>query len=316
MVVSIVVRRFFLLVIVFVLIFVYSSKVLASTEINKCLDYLEAKDYKRAIEFGKRAVELYSKSFESFFCLGKAYFETGEFQLALSNFKEAERLAITKNQLMLAYGMIGRAKQALGDLDDALSYFQKSLNLARELGDTKSESSLVGDIASIFYDKGEFDKALEYFEISLKLAKDERDKGVIYNNIALVYINKGEYVKAIEYLIKSVEICKRYGDKHGFARTLVNLGQAFIFVKQFDLAETCLFDGLKILQEMNDKYWEAEAYGNLGVLYFLKGNISRAEVYLKKAYDIFKSIGVEKEAEVVLDALNKLSKLTELKRSN
>ena len=70
------------------------------------------------------------------------------------------------------------------------------------------------------------------------------------------------------------------------------------------------------LQEMNDKYWEAEAYGNLGVLYFLKGNISRAEVYLKKAYDIYKSIGVEKEAEVVLDALNKLSKLTELKRSN
>ncbi|MGC8766069.1 MAG: tetratricopeptide repeat protein, partial [Brevinematia bacterium] len=152
------------------------------------------------------------------FCLGRAYYETGQIGLAIDNLKKAESYATKDDELMVIYTFLGINYEKKGDLDNSLFYHSKSLNLAKKLGDRKQEAHELNNIAIIFYKKGELDKALEYYEESLRLKTNEKDKAPTYNNIANIYVNKGDYKRAIEYYKKAIEIDERYGDYHGSGR--------------------------------------------------------------------------------------------------
>ncbi|MGC8735079.1 MAG: tetratricopeptide repeat protein, partial [bacterium] len=187
----------------------------AQKEIDDCNTYIDAGDYQRAIEAGKKVVKLYPKNVAAYLCLGRAYSESGQIDLAIDNLKKAESYAIKDEDLMFIYNFLGITYERKGDLDNALFYHSKSLNLAKKLGDRNQEAFQLNNIAIIFYKKGELDKALEYYEESLRLKTNEKDKATIYNNIALVYVDKGDYKRAIEYLKEAIEIAERYGDYHG-----------------------------------------------------------------------------------------------------
>ncbi|ODA44122.1 TPR repeat protein [Thermodesulfovibrio sp. N1] len=295
-----------LLIILPVLFFILPSITNAQSEIDKCFNYLQAQDYARAIDSGKRAVQLYPKNNESYFCLGRAYTYVGEFKLALTNMKEAERLATNKNDLMYIYGWLGSIYKNMGDLDNALLYNNRSLNLSKELGNKIVEATMLNNIAEIFKKKGEPDKALSYYEESLKLKRDEKDKAATYNNIATIYSEKGDFKKAIDYFKKAVEIDERYGNYHGLAKILLNLGDTYRRAGDFYNAEIYLSDGLKKIKKLNDKYWEAYAYECLGWLYKDKKDKQTAKDYLTKAYNLYKSIGAESDATNALLSLMEL----------
>jgi len=56
---------------------------------------------------------------------------------------------------------------------------------------------------------------LEYHEKSLDIARrigDVKLEGVTLNNMGLVYVSLGQYPKGLESLEKSLEISKRIGD--------------------------------------------------------------------------------------------------------
>jgi hypothetical protein len=57
----------------------------AQQEINACLTFIQAGDYKRAIEAGKLAVKKYPKNSKAYGCLGFAYYALGELKLAYEN---------------------------------------------------------------------------------------------------------------------------------------------------------------------------------------------------------------------------------------
>jgi len=297
------ISKHLLLIILPVLFFLLPSITQAQSEIDKCFNYLQAQDYTRAIEAGKRAVKLYPKTVHPYFCLGRAYHSVGEFKLALSNMKEAERLATDKNDLMYIYNWLGLIYNDMGDLDNALLYDNRSLKLAKELGNINHEAFMLNNIAAIFQSKGEYDKALSYYEESLRLKTNEKDKASIYNNMAVIYSERGDFKKAIDYLKKAIEISERYGNYHELAHWLLNIGSTYRKTGDFSNAENYLLDGLNRVKKLNDKFWEANAYKYLGWLYGDKGDKQTARDYLTKAYNLYKSIGAESMATNALFSL-------------
>jgi len=292
--------------IVIVLILSFAGISFAQQEIDNCFNYLNAGDYKRAIEAGERAVRLYPKDNDAHFCLGKAYFRVGELGYALKSMKEAERLTTNKTRLMYVYGWLGSIYDRKGDIDNALFYHSRHLILSRELGYKEEEATAIGNIAMIYNKKGDIDKALDYYEQSLKLTSDEKGKASIYNNIALIYGKKGNYQKAIEYLKKAIEIDERTGNYHGVAQCMLNIGNVYRRAKDFYNASKYLDEGLMRIQKIGDKYWEATAYEYLGLLYRDKDNLRLAADYLTKAVNLFNSIGAKGDAQNVLYVLNKV----------
>ena len=196
----------------------------------------------------------------------------------------------------------------MGYLDDALLYFSRSLILARDLGNRSMQASVLNNIAVIYDDKGELDKALGYYEESLRLKTDEKAKATTYNNIATIYDKKGNYQKAVEYFQKAIEIGERYGDYHQVSQRKLNLGNTYRKMKDYEKAEKYILEGLEGVRKVGDKYWEAYGYKSLGWLYKDKGDKKTAKDYLTRAYDLYKSIGAERDAEEVLSYIQKLEK--------
>ncbi len=264
------------------------------------IPYFNAGDYQRAIEAGKQAVKLNPTNPDAYFCLGRAYTRTGQIDLAIENLKKAEIYAKSDKDLMYIYNWLGKNYDNKGDLDNALLYYSRSLDLAKKLRDRKGEATMLNNIAGIFHKKGELDKALIYYEESLRLKTDEIDKAPTYNNIANIYSDKGNYEKAIEYLKKALDIEERYGKYHGSGQTMLNLGNAYRNIKDYKNAKFYLEEGLKRVQKVGDKYWEGTGYEYLGHYYKDLGDKKLAREYYNKAFEIFTSIGAQSDALATL----------------
>ena len=132
-------------------------------EVDACFNFYQARDYRRAIEAGRRAVQKYPNNPYAYLCLGKSYGTVGEFKLALEHLKKAESLTSNKRDLMYIYNEIGLIYEKMGYLDDALLYYSKSLSLAQDLGDKSMQAAVLNNIAGIYKDKDELDKALGYY---------------------------------------------------------------------------------------------------------------------------------------------------------
>ena len=303
-------RKALSLLFIILSLLVFKNLAFAQPEVEACFNLYHARDYMRAIEAGKRAVQKYPNNPDAHFCLGKSYSQIGELKLALVHLKRAESLTSNKKDLMSIYNWIGGIYHGMGYLDDALLYYSRSLSLARDLGDRNEQAARLNNIAGIYRNKGELDKALSYYEESLRLKTDEKEKAPTYNNMALIYGQKGNYQKAVEYFKKAIEISERHGDYHGVSQTKLNLGELYRRIKDDEKAEKYVLEGLEGVKKVGDKYWEAYGYKYLGWLYTDKGDKKTAKDYLTRAYDLFKSIGAEGGA---LDALVSLQELEKQK---
>jgi len=285
----------------------------AETPLDACVNFNKAGDYKRAIEAGKLAVKKDPYNSDAYFCLGKAYYKVGELKLAYENMKKTESLTNNKKDLMYICNWIGLILNKMGYSDDALLYDSRSLSLAKDLGNTDMQATLLNNIAEIYYGKGELDKALSYLEESLSLETNEEEKATTYNNIATIYSEKGDYQKAVEYYQKAIKIAERYGDYRDTFMYKLNLGNTYRKMKDYENAERYLSEGLEGVKKVGDKYWVAMGYEYFGWLYRDKGDKKTAREYYTRAYNLFKSIGAEGKAQDVLYVLNEMKKLDEAK---
>jgi tetratricopeptide (TPR) repeat protein len=287
-------------------ILAFKNLAYAQQEIKECINFIDAGDYKRAIEAGKLAVKKYPKNSEAYECLGQAYFNVGELKSAYESLKKAKSLTNKKEDLMYIYNGIGRILIRMGYLDDALLYYSRSLSLAKDLGNTHMLGALLNNIAGIYKDKGELDKALSYYKESLNSTTNEKEKAIVYNNIALIYGKKGDYQKAVEYYQKAIEINEKYGDYHSVSQDKLNLGDTYRKMKDYENAEKYLSEGLEGVEKVGDKYGEAIGYWYFGRLYRDKGDKKTAKEYFTRAYNLYKSIGAEGYTQGVLEEMKEL----------
>jgi tetratricopeptide (TPR) repeat protein len=285
---------------------VFKNTAYIPQEIDACITFYEAGDYKRAIEAGLLAVEKYPENPAAYYYLGLAYFAVGILKFAYENMKKAARLTNNKEDLMNIYDQLGLISKKMGYLDDALIYFGRSLRLARDLGNTDMQAVILNSIANICTDKGEFDRALRYYKEALRLTTNVEEKAIIYSDIANMYYKKGDYQEAIEYLQKAIEIDEKYGNYHDASINKLILGDTYREMKDYENAEKYLFEGLEGVEKVGDELGEATGYWFLGWLYEDKGDKKTAIKYYTRAYNLFKSIGAERDAQNVLDDINRL----------
>jgi tetratricopeptide (TPR) repeat protein len=273
----------------------FKSTAFARDLIDACWDSIKRKDYKIAIDFGKSAAEKYPENPKAYHCLGKAYYGTGELELAYNNLKKAETFCgIYDVNRMKIYNDIGEVLYKMGRSDEALFYFKESLKIAKYLKDQKIYVDydmylILTNIAIYFNDKGELDKALDYYKEYRGSEKDEKTKSNIYFSIGYKYYNDNNYQKAIEYFRKSIEIDEKYQRYLVLAESKINVGNSYRIIKDYENAEKYLLEGIEDAKKAGNKFFEAMGYWMLGKLYKDKGDKKTAKEYFTRAYNIFDS---------------------------
>jgi tetratricopeptide (TPR) repeat protein len=193
----------------------------------------------------------------------------------------------------------------MGELDQALEYFESSLTISEELGDKAGMGKAFNNIGLIYESKGNLDPAIKYYTESLLIHEktgDKRQISAVLNNLGNLYHKKGEHDQALEYQQRSLSMKEEIGDYNAIALSLINIGVNYELKGELSLALDYYQRGKKICVDLDYKNGIALALNNLGGVYEMKGELSLALDYLQQSLSLYEELGTKNQ--IALSLLN------------
>ena len=195
---------------------------------------------------------------------------------AIDFYKKSLSYITNKQKLGEIYNNLGVVSKRIGNLDSALVYYIKALNLIEKYDTDPYHIILImNNIALVHKQQSNYDISIEYFYKILKKTneiKEEKLKTDIqartYLNIALVLNLMERHQEALENILIAKKLFKKINSKY-IVYAYRNIGQTYIELKKLDLAIANLDSALFIAGN------NARLIGNL---YYLK-----AKAELEKA---------------------------------
>ncbi len=198
----------------------------------------------------------------------------------------------------LVLNTMGRVHYLMGQLDEAMDLWQRSLVLARDIGDRAGESRTLFNIGIVYLARGEPDKALGYFNDSLDISREighHRAVARAYNGIGEVNYLRGQYQEALAHCKQALEYHQGIGDRREEAIVLVSIGRVHLAQGVLERALTHFQDSLKIAREIGDVYGEGVALHYIARAHEEVGRASEAELAEQQAAAIFERLGVPRQ---------------------
>ncbi len=201
--------------------------------------------------------------------LGSIFRRMGNFELAIKHEQEAITLfeQLQEQQwLCSAYGEMGDIYLRYEQVEPAKAYFDKSLKLARAIGDPKTLGFAVMNLGNLAQVIGDGEGSLPYRIESYNLLKEagtpvEFSKAI--NNLAITYDMLGDYQRAIALHEEGLAIRRKYNDRQGLVYTLNNLGMIYLDMQDYEKARGYLQESLSIAQELNAYMAQAYCLGSM-----------------------------------------------------
>lgn len=136
--------------------------------------------------------------------------------------------------------------------------------------------------------KGNYDMALDYLFKAAKLAESLGQTAILGDvlvEIANTYSESDNSSLAHLYFNQGIEKLRKSGDSLAVGLTLYNFGDDLYENGEIDSALIVTEQARRIFQKFKRPYFESYSIGNLGRIYARKGDIDRAERFLKMALD-------------------------------
>jgi len=158
-------------------------------------------------------------------------------------------------------------------------------NIASKIDFSQGEAYALKNIGRVYFLSGKYAETLDYWNQSLQIfEKIKHDVGIsnMLNNIGAIYFNQGADDKALEYILKSLQVAERIGDTLRMISALINVGNTYHNKK-----DPVALNYLLRVVPLVEKDPNSEAYivvtGNIGEIYFDKGDDARAFDYFNKS---------------------------------
>ncbi len=207
---------------------------------------------------------------------------------ALEYTKQAEKIinnTIDKKKIAVLNNSYGVIYMNLNELDKAISHFQKSLKIYKELKEYYDLARILNNIGSIFIYKRKFFEAIGYFEqaISFKNQSNKKSIAKTLNNLGTVYTQIGDYKTALKYYFEALKLKEEFGNNDDIAASWVNI--AIFYAHIGDYKEALKFNekALKYYRKTDDKNQQADILHNNAIIYQKLKNYKKAEELLLEA---------------------------------
>jgi len=196
-----------------------------------------------------------------------------------------------------AYAWAANAARHAGQLQKAIKYGEKALEMAEKSKDPGSLFRAIGTLVPVYRQVRNFDKARELIERGIAVVKtlppniDPRSfwEGTLYAYLGTDLLRRREYEKAIDLLSLSVYLQQRHmasdrgnpawlnvrrGDLVG---RLILLGNAYQRAGRLEESAEQYQRAAEYIKEWGVKYpWEADLYGSMGDVHFAQKNFPQA----------------------------------------
>ncbi|HEX4877231.1 MAG TPA: adenylate/guanylate cyclase domain-containing protein [Chitinophagaceae bacterium] len=227
-----------------------------------------------------------------------------------------ELIALSKklgNNLYLHRGYIqkGNKKRLLGDLDEALEAYFKSVEAARAADYIRGEGSTYNTIADIYSVSNNHQNAMLYYHKAIATLRKSKDSIALASSISNAgdeFLNYGNYDSALLYFRESMSIFEKVNYQIGKAYSLGNMGMVYANIGQSGLAEKNINEATRLLEEAEDYYPICVYLISMCDIYIAKGDNKTAHNYALKSLNLAKQYGLK---EQISNANLKLSILYE-----
>jgi tetratricopeptide (TPR) repeat protein len=218
-------------------------------------------------------------------------------QIEVNKGKKEPRLASLYASLAKIYNLRLLSRRQLADYrqeqDLAIEYYQKAIDLQKELNLELDLVASLDSLAGIYYSLGEYQKAIEFYEQSLAIFQKIGDRwreADSYNNLGNAYRFRGEYQKAIKFYQQSLAIFQEISDIRGVAYCYNNLGNIYNSLGEYQKAIEFHQQSLAIKREISDITGEAYSYLGLGNVYDSLGEYQKAIEFYQQSLEIFQEM--------------------------
>ncbi|MCP9751372.1 tetratricopeptide repeat-containing sensor histidine kinase [Ferruginibacter sp. HRS2-29] len=263
--------------------------------------------------------------------LGNAYSQQGKSDTAKlylrQAFDEGKKFKNVGQQIR-ALSQIGFINTRNAEYEEAAKNLFEALKMSEASGDSTAMSNTYNSICALYYDQSNFEKALIYGEKALQIILkkgSQASKGGSYLNVGLIYADMGNDRKAEEYYRNAISILEKSNNKLHLATVYGNL--SLLRSNSVNKQIGYLLTAKKIWDENSPDHPNAIGnIGNLGNAYFsatIDSNfqrlqpaegivkdkaflLSKAELYLKEAYDKCKEMNLEKDLHLFTGLLAKV----------
>jgi predicted ATPase/DNA-binding SARP family transcriptional activator len=205
---------------------------------------------------GELAITL-AGSLESFWYT-HGHFVEGRRWLALS----LETAAASPPELAKALGGISRFDFVLGNLPEARSSAERSLQLYREQGDPVDVRNALGALSQVLCAQGALDRAARLWEEAAELARqsgNRRGEALSIVNLGYVALKRDRLEPAEVLMRQSIELFREVGEREGESFALLNLALVMIRSERYDEAVELLADSFAAGLEVGSK--QSISYG-------------------------------------------------------
>ena len=156
------------------------------------------------------------------------------------------------------------------------------------------------NLGMLHADQLEWEEADECYEKSRLLAEqigDAEALGNIIMNRSELSCAMGKYELAVEQCDAALTIFAEIGAEIPRGTTLRWKGRALRELGRYDLSERALTEAMRIAHRAQARLLEAETMQELGAMLALGGDHAAARKWLKRALDMFETLGATREAQ-------------------
>ncbi|KAJ1627812.1 hypothetical protein T492DRAFT_842056 [Pavlovales sp. CCMP2436] len=257
----------------------------------------------------KEAVDLFDKG---------AYDEAGEKWWALA---EHARANGNKAQECTALHNVGTALVMMHELAEAVTCYNKALQVALDAEDRAAQVELYECLAWVYRELGHAPHAIECLN-SLMMLHEEADNaaGQVLATCGLGSIHDatGNYPEAAAYYERALELAREAGDEKAVARVLGDLGTSYVQVGSYEQGVDCYEQALAMAQAEGDRDREMRTFGNLAIAANLRERDEEAVGYFEKTIELAAELGepatetrARADLALVLRALGRLAPAVE-----
>ena len=277
-------------------------KGLAESSYYRALIYTERNDYLNAIDNYKKSRDLYLKISDTLGVarvsnsIGLIEIKRGNYAIGLQNSLSAIHIfekQYLKDELSTAYNNLAEAYFKTNQIDKAIEFNYKALDVRKQLNDTEGIKISTKNIAELYSLLKEHRKAIEYYEKVLDILNPKTDqnlRGEILPKLGSEYLRFKEYDKAAKYLVEGLKYNRKQDNKEGLLRALNAIGNLNLQNRKVKLAEKQLNEAYAIAQKIDNKKELLENYKLHIALDSTRGYFQNAFFWQNKFYDLKDSL--------------------------
>lgn len=177
--------------------------------------------------------------------------------------------------------------------ETAIQYYERLLDIRRELGDIVGQSSSLYSMGVIAYEIGDYERARSWLGESAALQKDQGDTAneswsVMY--LGMVDLKQADYAQAVGYHQRAMKLAQRREDTFQEGIHLTNLARVTMRLGQYELALEQFEKSLEMKRQMNDVVGVGFTLFYQGLIYIYLDRHAEAQTALQGAIEAWEEI--------------------------